>query len=207
MVRWWQVGLSACKLHSQVTLNAAVTHLAMFDWPSAMGQAVSISLPVERPAGGASGFKRGNTRFSIAKSGDQASAATRRQSVRLAPDDIDNEGSSKSNAGLTRSSLVPVHGGLTGFIRQRKSLGRERASIAQSGQTSGAAAMSPHDDFLVNKDHSCVCVVAFDVAGGMPILLARQGRIAKVYTCNDHFADKGTKVDQLICEAARLRFS
>jgi len=206
MIRWWQVSLTTSKLHSQVTLNAPVTHLTMFDWPSASGHSVSMStqLPVEKPPGTSTGFKRGNTRFSVAIQG-----AARRQSVRvpLISDDFDHQSSIKSETSPSMhalASVVPVLGGLQGFIRQRASI-KQRLSLArptQAGLAAGGASsvVSPHDDFIVNKDQSCLCVIGFDVAGGMPILLARQGRIAKVYTCSDHFTDKGTKVDQLVCD-------
>merc|ERR1711988_929322 len=54
MVRWWQVGLTTSKMLSQVTLQAPVTHLTMFDWPhpaQGAGQSANISLTVEKPAG------------------------------------------------------------------------------------------------------------------------------------------------------------
>merc|ERR1719454_1746961 len=73
MVRWWQVSLTGGKMLSQVTMNHAITHMTMFDWPSATAATAAahpnhISLPVEKPVGVPTGPKRGNARFSVASS-------------------------------------------------------------------------------------------------------------------------------------------
>jgi hypothetical protein len=60
------------------------------------------------------------------------------------------------------------------------------------------------DEFLHTKDQSCLCIVAYDVNGAMPVFIARHGRIAKVYTCADHLTDKSAKVDQLICDGETI---
>lgn len=203
MVRWWQVSLTTGKLHSQVTLNAAVTTLTMFDWPSTAGQTASISLPVEKPAGSPTSPKRANTRFAAAvpKNHDQGSVATTRQSVvRVVADEPEHARASIA----AHVPLAGLHGGLSGFIKQRASI-KGRASQISPGfkqtQALGAAAtVHTHDDYMVNKDQSCLCVIAFDTSGTMPIFIARGGRITRMYTSSDHFVDKCAKVDQLVCD-------
>jgi len=40
MLRWWNVSHSQCKLQAHVTLTAAITHLAVLDWPTSTGAGV-----------------------------------------------------------------------------------------------------------------------------------------------------------------------
>lgn len=217
MIRWWQVSLTAGKILAQVTLNAAVTHLTVFDWPSPTGQSANISPVVEKPAGSPAGPRRGNARFSVF-SREKGNENAVRQSVRLVTEDPEHQASEKSapTSPNARASLAHLQGGLNGFIRQRasvkNSIGHPRASVEsreaskrQPGlRQSMTDVTSPHDDFVVNKDQSCLCIVGFDVAGGMPILLSRLGKMARVYICNDHFVDKSAKVDQLACDGSTI---
>merc|ERR1719440_721875 len=48
MMRWWQVGLTAGKMLSQVSLPSALTHIAAFDWPLQKSQG-EVAQQVEKP--------------------------------------------------------------------------------------------------------------------------------------------------------------
>jgi len=46
----------------------------------------------------------------------------------------------------------------------------------------------------------CALVVAFERNGGMPLFLAKGGKIARVYACNEHFTGpRAVQVDQVWC--------
>lgn len=78
---------------------------------------------------------------------------------------------------------------------RKQSFQKTATSVAFS-----TADVSPQQTF-VQKDTATICVVAFDALGAVPILLGRGGRLAKVYSCSDHyFTDKNAKVDQLVCD-------
>lgn len=211
MVRFWQVNLTVAKLQSQTTLQAGVaTHLTMFDWPRSPGRSASASPTVEKPSGLSTGRpKTGNSLFFAS-----AVAAARpntapvpisrpKLSVNM-PDPRSSQRGSSAYGLANRSALSP----LLNFHSQRPpGVGHPRElqkRFARAGRRrsiqktigGGYVHEVPHDEFR----EFCLCIVAFDVMGGMPILLTRGGRMAKVYTCHDHFVDKHAKVDQLICD-------
>jgi len=213
MVKFWQVNLTTAKLQSQTTLQAGVaTHITMFDWPRSKGQSASVSLAVEKPPGRPTGRpKTGNSHFSAAAPAvgrpNTAPVPISRQKLSVVTPDPGSSRRGSSAPGLAnRSRISPLPDGhprrpssvAVGHPRelQKRFARAGRRRSIQKSIGGGYVHEVPHDEFR----EFCLCIVAFDVMGGMPILLTRGGRMTKLYTCHDHFVDKQAKVDQLICD-------
>jgi len=211
MIRWWQVGMTSGKMLSHATLNAAVTHLTMFEWTPPQSSS-TVPSQLEKPSGAPGGFKSRRSHFSLPASKDKETGSAsperhRHASVRVVTDKPEEQRHVKTPQSQHKGG---THGGLGSPLRKRSTVKSHRSSLSsrmhrhslgsQLSASGGLLAHSVTDDFLVNKDQSCLCIIAFDVVGSLPIFIARGGRIGKVYTCNDHFVDRGTKVDQLRCD-------
>mmetsp|Transcript_46850 Transcript_46850/g.73079 ORF Transcript_46850/g.73079 Transcript_46850/m.73079 type:complete len:863 (+) Transcript_46850:105-2693(+) len=218
-LRWFQVSLTMGKLQAQVVLTATVTHLTLLEWPSPPRP----GLPIEKPSGASTGPKRATVRASIHHKAivNDVGNANHRQSVRVFTQAEKDRESDRTPLHARPSVLGPL-----ASPRSRQSIQRQNSFVSQTSRTqresrilgrmsvsykahdrknaTPSSTMSPHDDRFMAKDHISLCIVAFDVMGGLPILLARGAKIAKVYTCSDHFGDKSAKVDQLLCDGKTI---
>lgn len=251
MLRWWQVSLSQSKLQAHTTVTAAITHLAILDWPTtpAGGQAPAIDkhdkfLPglqasapaaprkiphapkstlvnsvrlslappiVERTTSGrcassdkvsarASLFKKKEHLPEASLSGSLPRPVDGRPSVKVVADEFDGRASANPPTTIRASLAASArrHSTASNGARTRASI--RRHSGANSSESDRAADTHGGDDTFSPKDPGCLLIVAFDLMGGMPLFMGRNGRIVKVYTCSDHFVDKSAKVEQLLCD-------
>jgi len=227
MVRWWQVGLTAVKLQSQVTLTAAATHLAVFDWPVPVMTPQPPSLPrktqclppVDKLPGGLGSSPRSHGHARKSMSTMSMGTTTTDKAHEQSPDSARGPGrASQSGASISlallrgRPSVKSQHGhdGRRSILivdgHRSSEHGRKKSVYGhRSSQVAAVNAQAVKgDEFLHTKDQSCLCIVAYDVNGAMPVFIARAGRIAKVYTCADFLTDKSAKVDQLICDGETI---
>jgi hypothetical protein len=201
-LRWFQVSLTTAKLQSQVALTALVTHLTLLEWQSSSLAAP----PIEKPSGLPGGPKR---RVSIQQKAfaSDSGSTQRRESLKPGSAQAGKDPESNRTAFVSRPSvLAPI---LTNKTRRSSliiestpptSSSARRASRLSIGNSRGESPQRNIETDRIMANQQSLCIIAFDVAGGMPMLLARGAKIAKVYTCSDHFGDKSAKVDQLICD-------
>lgn len=78
-------------------------------------------------------------------------------------------------------------------MRDRTSYAGRVSALKKSSTFGGAKDFT----YVSGTENVSLLIVAFDTTGGMPIFLARGGRISKIYTCVDHFVGKSIAVDQL----------
>lgn len=225
-MRWWLVTGDKHKLQSHVMMNAPVTHLVLFEWPSSeqsANTAANRKSPVNaRRAARASKLAPLTQACKAFEQGAKARKSTVQMLLDKAKEDVaaaaaaaeaakDSKAPGKESR---RTSLAPLGSlspaasiGIASVVSAFKSrasskAGERRTGMDRQSTATGLALPNQSKEEFLPNDHARICAVAFDVSGGMPILFARAGRIAKVYTCADHFVDKSSKVDQLLCDGS-----